>query len=92
MELEFDPGGEASERWLDFAYRFPDAGRDYELMVRAEIAMLRGDVERAEKIGLYFTARGWDLEYGWPRDNKMEELGLEKDIPALQKYRTSAAE
>jgi aldehyde:ferredoxin oxidoreductase len=40
----------------------------------------------------YFTARGWDLEYGWPQENKLKELGLEKDIPALQKYRISTVE
>ena len=35
----------------------------------------------------YYAARGWDLEYGWPRADKLRELGLEEAIPELKQRR-----
>ena len=32
----------------------------------------------------YFTARGWDLEYGWPTADTLQRLGLEELIPVLE--------
>jgi aldehyde:ferredoxin oxidoreductase len=32
----------------------------------------------------YFTARGWDLEYGWPDASTLKRLGLEELIPVLE--------
>jgi hypothetical protein len=28
----------------------------------------------------YYTARGWDLEFGWPQDVLLQKLGLEAAI------------
>ncbi len=39
----------------------------------------------------YFTARGWDLEYGWPTPETLRCLGLEDTIPALDAYRRDRA-
>jgi aldehyde:ferredoxin oxidoreductase len=35
----------------------------------------------------YFTARGWDLEHGWPHPSTLKRLGLEELIPVLESYR-----
>ena len=36
----------------------------------------------------YYTARGWDLELGWPRTSGLVELGLEFAVPELESLRT----
>ena len=36
----------------------------------------------------YYTARGWDLEYGWPQAEGLKRLGLDEVIPELDEYRT----
>jgi len=35
----------------------------------------------------YYSARGWDLEFGWPQADQLKELGLEDVIPELDGYR-----
>ncbi len=35
----------------------------------------------------YFTARGWDLELGWPTTQSLRTLGLEDVIPELERLR-----
>jgi len=35
----------------------------------------------------YYAARNWDLEFGWPTDEKLSELGLEEAIPLLRRLR-----
>jgi aldehyde:ferredoxin oxidoreductase len=35
----------------------------------------------------YYTARGWDLEFGWPQADVLRGLGLEEAIPTLDEYR-----
>jgi aldehyde:ferredoxin oxidoreductase len=32
----------------------------------------------------YYCLRGWDLETGWPLEEKLRELGLEEAIPWLK--------
>ncbi len=36
----------------------------------------------------YYSARGWDLEFGWPQADLLESLGLEEVIPELEGYRS----
>jgi aldehyde:ferredoxin oxidoreductase len=40
----------------------------------------------------YFTARGWDLEYGWPQTATLERLGLAALAPVLEGYRRGAGD
>jgi aldehyde:ferredoxin oxidoreductase len=53
----------------------------------------RADGTLIDKIGFsrlldeYYTARGWDLEFGWPKANLLSSLGLEKVIPELDRRR-----
>ncbi len=35
----------------------------------------------------YYSARGWDLELGWPQADQLRELGLEEIIPELDERR-----
>jgi len=35
----------------------------------------------------YYSARGWDLELGWPQPQQLRELGLEDVIPEIEAYR-----
>jgi aldehyde:ferredoxin oxidoreductase len=35
----------------------------------------------------YYSARGWDLELGWPQTDQLKELGLNDVIPELDGYR-----
>lgn len=35
----------------------------------------------------YYSARGWDLEFGWPQADQLRELGLEEVIPELERLR-----
>jgi aldehyde:ferredoxin oxidoreductase len=35
----------------------------------------------------YYSARGWDLESGWPQPDRLRELGLEEMIPELESLR-----
>lgn len=35
----------------------------------------------------YYTARGWDLERGWPTTELLQRLGLEEAIPELEELR-----
>ncbi|MGQ9500779.1 MAG: aldehyde ferredoxin oxidoreductase N-terminal domain-containing protein [Anaerolineae bacterium] len=35
----------------------------------------------------YLVARGWDLEYGWPKAETLKRLGLDDTIPMLEEYR-----
>ncbi|GAB4539001.1 MAG: hypothetical protein Kow0063_27410 [Anaerolineae bacterium] len=35
----------------------------------------------------YYSARGWDLELGWPQAQQLRELGLEDVIPEMESYR-----
>jgi aldehyde:ferredoxin oxidoreductase len=35
----------------------------------------------------YYSARGWDLEFGWPQADQLRELGLEEVIPELDERR-----
>jgi aldehyde:ferredoxin oxidoreductase len=35
----------------------------------------------------YYSARGWDLELGWPQADGLRELGLEEVIPELDELR-----
>jgi aldehyde:ferredoxin oxidoreductase len=35
----------------------------------------------------YFSARGWDLEFGWPQDEQLKVLGLPEIIPELNQHR-----
>jgi len=35
----------------------------------------------------YYSARGWDLELGWPQAQQLRELGLEDVVPAMDTYR-----
>ncbi len=35
----------------------------------------------------YYSARGWDLEFGWPQADQLGELGLEEVIPELERLR-----
>jgi aldehyde:ferredoxin oxidoreductase len=35
----------------------------------------------------YYTARGWDLELGWPTAVGLKRLGLEKTIPEIEQLR-----
>lgn len=36
----------------------------------------------------YYTARGWDLEFGWPQADTLRELGLGDVIPELEERRS----
>jgi aldehyde:ferredoxin oxidoreductase len=36
----------------------------------------------------YYSARGWDLELGWPQADGLVELGLEQVIPELDELRS----
>ncbi|MBC8253813.1 MAG: hypothetical protein H8E35_07275 [Ardenticatenia bacterium] len=38
----------------------------------------------------YYSARGWDLEFGWPQADQLRELGLEEVIPELDERRCSS--
>jgi len=38
----------------------------------------------------YYTARGWDLELGWPLAETLRDLGLEALIPELEQRRATA--
>jgi aldehyde:ferredoxin oxidoreductase len=46
------------------------------------------EAEFSQLLDDYFTARGWDLEHGWPSEKKLKELGLADVIPTLQEYRS----
>lgn len=35
----------------------------------------------------YYTARGWDLEFGWPEADQLRMLGLEEAIPEMEALR-----
>jgi aldehyde:ferredoxin oxidoreductase len=35
----------------------------------------------------YYSARGWDLESGWPKPDRLRELGLEEMVPELESLR-----
>lgn len=35
----------------------------------------------------YYSARGWDLQLGWPQAQQLQELGLEDVTPDLNAYR-----
>ena len=35
----------------------------------------------------YYTARGWDLELGWPTAEGLKRLNLEKTIPEIEQLR-----
>jgi aldehyde:ferredoxin oxidoreductase len=35
----------------------------------------------------YYSARGWDLELGWPQTDQLKALGLNDVIPELDGYR-----
>jgi aldehyde:ferredoxin oxidoreductase len=35
----------------------------------------------------YYTARGWDLELGWPQDKQLQALGLGDAVPELRELR-----
>ena len=35
----------------------------------------------------YYSARGWDLELGWPQTQQLRELGLEDVVSAMETYR-----
>jgi aldehyde:ferredoxin oxidoreductase len=35
----------------------------------------------------YYTARGWDLEFGWPQADRLKALGLEEAIPVIEALR-----
>jgi aldehyde:ferredoxin oxidoreductase len=35
----------------------------------------------------YYSARGWDLELGWPQDGNLQALGLEALATAIERYR-----
>jgi len=35
----------------------------------------------------YYTARGWDLEFGWPEADRLRMLGLEEAIPEMEALR-----
>jgi len=39
----------------------------------------------------YFTARGWDLEHGWPQAHTLRRLGLEELVAMLEGCRRQAA-
>ena len=39
----------------------------------------------------YYTARGWDLELGWPQPKLLKELGLDNVLPELDRLRSSVA-
>ena len=38
----------------------------------------------------YYSARGWDLELGWPQSDRLIELRLEGVIPELDRNRKLA--
>ena len=35
----------------------------------------------------YYSARGWDLEFGWPQADKLRQLGLDEIVPELDECR-----
>jgi len=35
----------------------------------------------------YYTARGWDLEYGWPTPSTLSKLGLADAIPEIERLK-----
>jgi aldehyde:ferredoxin oxidoreductase len=58
----------------------------FELPCRADGTL----IDKAGFSGLldeYYSARGWDLEFGWPQADQMRELGLEEVIPELDELR-----
>jgi aldehyde:ferredoxin oxidoreductase len=58
----------------------------FELPCRADGTL----IDKAGFSGLldeYYSARGWDLEFGWPQADQLRELGLEEVIPELDRTR-----
>jgi aldehyde:ferredoxin oxidoreductase len=58
----------------------------FELPCRADGTL----IDKAGFSGLldeYYSARGWDLEFGWPQADQLRELGLEEVIPELDELR-----
>ena len=35
----------------------------------------------------YYSARGWDLDFGWPQNEQLKALGLKEVIPELNQRR-----
>jgi aldehyde:ferredoxin oxidoreductase len=44
----------------------------------------------ADLMDEYYNARGWDLEFGWPRDEVLDSLGLGELIPEMEEHRLNA--
>ncbi|HIE27666.1 TPA: hypothetical protein EYP66_10295, partial [Candidatus Poribacteria bacterium] len=40
----------------------------------------------------YFSARGWDHEFGWPQDEQLKSLNLKEVIPELNQHRRNLKE
>ena len=58
----------------------------------------RSDGTSVDKAGFlkimdeYYTARGWDLEFGWPQEELLKALDLDEAIPELNEMRGKAFE
>lgn len=58
----------------------------------------RADGTRVDSAGFsrlldeYYSARGWDLEFGWPQEDLLESLGLEGAIPEIRRCRRRFAD
>jgi aldehyde:ferredoxin oxidoreductase len=44
----------------------------------------------ADLMDEYYSARGWDLEFGWPQDDVLDSLGLGELIAEMEEHRRSA--
>ncbi len=58
----------------------------FELPCRADGTSIDG-AGFSQLLDEYFTARGWDLEHGWPTGATLQRLGLAELVPALETYR-----
>ena len=71
-----------------------DRGRQMEETLASHFKLpCRADGTLIDEVGFsrlldeYYTARGWDLEFGWPGADLLRSLGLEEVIPELEERR-----
>ena len=58
----------------------------FELPCRADGTLI-DEVGFSRLLDEYYSARGWDLELGWPQADQLKELALEEVIPELAELR-----
>jgi aldehyde:ferredoxin oxidoreductase len=61
----------------------------FKLPCRADGTLI-DEVGFSQLLDEYYSARGWDLELGWPQAEQLRELGLADVIPALEACRRLA--